>query len=214
MASGKVSRGYLGIYMQPVTPDLAGPFGLDTPQGILVAEVIDGSPAEEAGLKPGDIILELDGTDVSSTSAFRNTIASKKPGAKLALTVHRDGKTFTVKTTTADIPMEGDATTDADLSTDEPAETLGFAVRDLTADEAHELDIEPGAGVLIHAVAPDSPAADKGLQPGDLVMSVNRIPVADVRAFNKMVAESQKSGAVLFYVKSRRGSRYVVLKFL
>ena len=206
---GEVVRSYLGVYIQEVTRELAESFGLAEAAGVLVSRVGEDTGAEEGGLKAGDIILELDGEDVASVGAFRNDVSVNPPGTELTLTVFRDGRISTIDVITGAFPAAGEPVPAAE----EPAaaEKLGLTVQNLTEPLAQRFGYEGEEGVLVSDVEFGGAAAQAGLQAGNLIASVNRVPVANVEEFEEALALSEKSRRVLLLVSTPRGSRFVVV---
>ncbi|MBN1556608.1 MAG: DegQ family serine endoprotease [Lentisphaerae bacterium] len=210
IAGGSVTRGYLGIQLNrgEVDEDLAASFGLDEARGVLVAEVVPDSPAAEAGLRNGDIILELAGEPVENNSTFRNRVAMIAPGTTVGLTVFRDGEEIELDVAIGTYPGEEAADEDAAAAVEE----LGLEVRDLTADLAQRFGYGLNDGVLVVRVEPGSRAFEAGIQPGHLIASVNREPVTDVDAFYRMVRAAAGAGRVLLRVESRNYSWYALIR--
>jgi len=204
---GKVTRGYLGVAIQELTRDLAESFGLKDGKGILVADVTEDSAAEKAGLKQGDIILEMDGKPTGNVGDFRNKVASNPPGTKLTLTVFRNGKEKKIDVKTGELPDDMEAAG----SSSEIAEKLGFSVQDLTADAAKKYGHEMGAGVLVSTVEPNGVAWQAGMRPGILITSVNREPVNSVNDFMKALSKAKE--IVLLRITDGNYSQFVVLRF-
>jgi serine protease Do len=211
-STGKVSRGYLGLIAQDVTPDVAELLKLKEPAGVVIAQIEKNSPAEKAGLRVQDVILEVDGKKITSYDTFRNDIALLKPGSRTELSISREGKPLTVTVTLGERPsafaQKGQSAQDQ-----EPAQTLGMEVQNLTKELADQFGYRLGEGVIVSSVTPGSPAGDKGIQPGDLIMSVNRQNVTSVEEFTAAVRQSRKSGKVLLLVKHGEISQFVVLNF-
>ena len=208
--SGKVTRGYLGVVIQDLTSSLAEQFKIHGTKGAVVNQVTKDAPADKAGLKVGDIITRINGKPVDDTRQLRNLIASTDPGAKVELTIVRDGKDRALTVTVGELPDAGNQTASAAGSSgDEHTGRFGLAVEPLTNTAARELGVEPGVGVLIESVETDSPAEEVGIHPGDLIVEVNRVRVANVVEFN---AAMQKTGSkVLLLIKTKEASRFVVL---
>lgn len=206
--SGKVTRGFLGILIQDMTRDLAESFGLEDAEGILIADVTEDSPAGKAGLEAGDVILELNGNPTRSVGEFRNEIASNPPGTEVALTVVRDGKQQTIEVTTGEMPDEEQAV----ASSEQVTEQLGLTVQDLTAETAARLGLPMEEGVLVSNVERGSIAGQAGLQPGNIITSVNQRPVTTAEDFLKAVAGVGDDGLLLLRVRDRGFSRYVTLR--
>lgn len=206
--TGKVSRGFLGIVIQQVTPELAESFGLKSSEGILVADVMGDSAAEKAGLKDGDVILQLNDEKAGSVGEFRNRVAASPPGTSVRLTISRDGKERIITATTRD--LEGASPTASDGA--ELLEKLGLSVHELTEEYAQRHGHEDGEGLVITQVEQGSPAWRSGLKPGDLITAVNRHHVSEVPVLMEHLATAAKSDTVLFRIKDGRYSRYIVLK--
>jgi len=210
VAKGSVTRGFVGIMLnrEDMDEDMAASFGLDEAGGVLVADIVEDSPAEEAGLAEGDIILRIDGDDVVDNASFRNRVAMIDPGTKVALKVFRDGKPKDVKLTIGTFPADEAAVPAAPAL----AEKTGFIVRDLTPELARRFNYDFDEGVIIAGVEPGSPAFEAGLQPGFLVLSVNRTPVKNAEEFAEALEESTNSQRVLLRVKNKTYSWFVLLR--
>ncbi len=207
--SGKVTRGYLGIYLQPVTPDLAETFDLDTDtDGALIADVEEGSAAEDAGLTQGDVIVELNGRSVDDVSRFRNDVSSYPPGTELDLTILRKGERKQIEAVTR--PLPGDDVTSEAIS--EIYETLGMDVGEVTREQANSLGYDLNEGVIVTDVLPDGRAAQAGLRPGALITSVNLERIRSVPEFNEALEASMNTGRVVLRVKLGRYHQYVAIR--
>lgn len=207
VAHGSVTRGYLGVKIQPMTSELAEQFGLKDSHGILVGEVQKGTPGEKAGLKQADVIVELDGHKIGETASFRNAIAMKSPGAKVNLGVIRDGQHVNLTATLEKLPENATASTE---ETPKPANTWGFSVQPLTPDLAKKFGYSAESGMIISEVTPNSAAAEAGLEPGMLVQQINRKNVRSQEDVDAAMKTDSKS--VLLLVSNAQGSRFVVLK--
>jgi serine protease Do len=206
---GKVVRGFLGVQLnrEDIDDELAQSFGLKKAAGVLVAEVVKDSPAQKAGVQNGDIILKLDGREVRDNGSFRGAVALLPPDTLVRMTVFRDGKEIEIKAKVAPFPEDAAPDVAAQL-----LEKLGFSVRDLTPDLAARLGYGAGEGVVVDGVVPGGPAANGGLQPGLLIMTVNRVPVASAEAFQKALVEASKNSRVLMRVRHARHTWYVLLR--
>ncbi len=208
--SGRVSRGFLGLYAQDVTPEMAEPLGMKEASGVVVARIEKGSPAEKAGLEVQDIILELNGKKVESYDTFRNEIAAMRPGEKARLAVSRDGKSKDIAVTLGERPSTAVA---KEQPNQESTEVLGIEVQDLTKELAEQFGYQLGEGVIVSAVAPGGPAAEEGIEAGDLIASVDRKSVSSVDEFKSAVTKARTNGKALFLVKRGEVSQFVVVKF-
>jgi serine protease Do len=206
---GEVKRGYLGIIIQNMTPELAESFGGDATKGILVAQISEDSPAERAGLKQGDVIVEYQGESVSETGAFRNIVSLTAPGSNASIVIVRDGEK---KKLTAKI---GELTDDAFASSSSEVETneLGFSVQNISPALAEQFDAKPGSGVVVTQVKHGSLASMAGLEVGTVIRQVNRQKVADVKSFKRLVSKAESSKQVLLLISKDGMQRFIVLKW-
>ena len=207
---GRVIRGYLGIYGQDVTPDIADLLKLKESKGVIVAKVEKGSPAEKAGLQPQDVILEMNGKNIESYDVFRNDIAMLEPGSKVRFLIMRDGKTHEVVVTLGERPSEVAQAAPAERK--QSQQTLGIEVQNLTKNLAEQFGYPLGEGVIVTVVTPGSPAAEAGIQPGDLVQSVNRQSVNSVDDFENAV-RGTNDNKVLLLVRRGEYSQFIVVRF-
>ncbi len=209
MDTGAVTRGFLGVVIQPLTADLAESFDLDRNQGIVVAQVSPDSPAAAAGLQVGDVIVGYEGEPVADVGDFRNRVALTRPGDEAEITVLRDGRE-------RDIEVAIGSLDDADgVAAADPAQSsrdIGLAVQTPTEELAGRLGIEPGDGVVVTQVARGSAAARAGITPGTLILQVDRQPVASAAEFYAAIESAEDDRAVLL-VRSRNAQRYVVLNW-
>lgn len=212
---GKVVRAWLGVHVQEVTPDIAESLGLKSRGGALVASVVADSPAAKAGVKIGDVILSLDGRDVEKVQALPRAVAQSKIGDTHEITVWRDGKTVTLNATLAEMPDEPKIAAlppggDGALG----QAKLGLALAPLNDEtRAHfgiGLEVK---GVVVTDVKLDSPAAEKGLEPGDVIVRVGSEPATSPAKVVEKVAEAEKAKrpAVLLLVNRRGNDRYVAV---
>ena len=207
---GKVTRGYLGLYGEDVTLEVAELLSLKTATGIVVAQVEKGSPADEAGLRTHDVIVQVDDKKVESYDSFRNSIAMIPPGSRVRLGIVRENRTVDLPVTLGERPT---AVTRAAPEAQAPGRSLGLEVQNLTRELAEQFGYGQGEGVIVSAVSPGGPAGEAGLQPGDLITSVNSQAVASVDAFAAAVKQSRSKGKVLLLIRRGEYSRFVVVPF-
>jgi serine protease Do len=190
--AGKVERGMLGISIQPVTSDLAASLGLKQVQGVLVNSVSSGGPGDKAGLKPGDVITQFNGSDVNDPNTLRNEVATTKPGTGITLTIMRNGTQQQIHATVAELtPESARAAAGQGSQQGQSPGKLGITVAPLTPDTARELNLAPTTqGLAIESVDPSGPAAAAGLQSGDVIQEVNHQRVRTVQDLEKAVAAS------------------------
>lgn len=218
-AGQEIERGYLGVNLQPMNDDLADSLGLERNRGEIVQIVTDDSPAERAGMQPGDIIVEVNGNEVSSDQTVSFLVANIDPGETVPVTVIREGRRVTLNTTLARRPSEEELAQQAqtfDPDSDEPmdpeqtddtiAEKLGLQVLEMTARIARSLGVpEDTSGLVIGAVDPNSDSGRKGLRRGDVILSANYQAVDTVDALREQIAAAEGEGrdAVLLRVQRR-----------
>lgn len=216
VTDGKVTRGYLGVMIQPVTEDLAKEFKLQDQSGALVGEVTPDSPADKAGLKEGDVVVEFKGRKVADSRQFRLMVAQTAPGTKVTIKVMRDGeeKTCTTKLGELSADILAKAGGEARRGRGEGGQRdalRGAEVADVDARTRSQFEIPPGIrGAVITSVTPDSAAAEAGLRPGDVIVEVNRRLVTN--ASDALEFSSQNKGPrLLLRVWRDGGSRFVVI---
>jgi len=205
---GKVIRGWLGVAIQDITPDLAQSFGLKKAQGALVADVTPDSPAARAGLERGDIIINYEGTDIDEAHQLPVLVADSKVGKTVSITVLRNGEKKTLHATVAEMP----ATTVAGGpgGEEEAEQAWGLTVSNITPDVAQQLDLENTRGVVVTEVDPEGPASDAGIQAGDVITQANRQPVHNLGDYRKAIAG--KKNELLLLVTRQGQSFFVALR--
>jgi serine protease Do len=198
LQAGKIIRGWLGVRIQDLTPELAESFGVKEARGVLVADVEAGSPAARAGLRRGDILQGLDGRQIANAQELVRRISATQPGSRVSIELIRNGRKQSLQVTVGTLPVEGETWEAADL----PEETTwGFSVRILTPVLAERLGMEPDtAGVLVAKVEAGSSADRAGLQRGDVIREVNRKSVADLAAFQKLMADVEQNRELLLLI--------------
>jgi serine protease Do len=212
--NGKVTRGWLGVVIQNVSEDLAKSFNLDKAEGILVSEVADDSPAAEAGVKQGDVILALDGVSLADVTDLRNKIAMTSPDASVRLQIIRNGHEKTISVKIGEQPSSFAAAVKkgpSPLKSDSTLENMGLSLQNLNGDLADQFNYEKGQGVLIAQVAPESPAARVGLRPGQLIEEVNQIRVHSLAELKKVLKTANNPKQILLRIRAGEYSQYVVL---
>lgn len=207
MKTGKVIRGWLGIAVQEVTPSVAKAFGLDGPRGALVGGVTPDSPAANAGISRGDIIVEINGESVGDSRILRLKIADMTPGTIVRLKLVREGSERELQVTLGEFPAEMPRAAAPDSSN---SPSIGIAVDGLTPEIAGQVGLPAGTqGVVVVEVQPASPAADAGLRRGDVIQEVNRHHVGDLNEFQREI--SQASGQSFLLLVNRKGNTVFVV---
>ena len=190
-ANGRVQRAQLGVVVQPVTSEMAESLGLKDARGAIVSDVKDGSAADRAGLKRGDIIKSFNGQPVQDTNMLRNRVADTAPGSSASVVIVRDGgeRTLNVKLDEATAPK---SVRDGGLVDSDDKAALGVSVAPLTPELATRLGLpKTMRGIVVEQVSPDGRAADAGIQAGDVIVEVNRQPVQSVEELKAAVRRSQ-----------------------
>jgi serine protease Do len=205
---GKVQRAYLGIIPQDVTPAIAEAFGQKTLQGALVGDVTADGPAQKAGLRKGDIVLEVNGKTVANANDLRMTVSMMQPGTSVQLKVVRDGAIRDFTAQLGDLP--GTQATNREQGSNHSDSALaGVSVDNLDPQTARELHLPANTpGVVVTNISPSSPAADSGLQRGDVIQEVNRKPVTNTSEFEQAVRASKHDPLLL--VNRQGNTMYVV----
>ena len=213
--SGKVVRGWLGVSIQELSPELASQFGVQDPKGVLVSDVLDESPAKRAGLERGDVIVEFDGKPVENPTQLRNAVAQTMVGKKATVKFIRDKRLRNAEVTIAEQPKTvaqagseepGDSATPAGLLSD-------IEVRELNADLASRLGLAGSErGVAIVRVRSGSVAEEAGLREGDVILEVNRKPVTNLSMYERVASKLVKDKAVLLLIKRQGRTIFVTLK--
>ena len=215
MSKGKVTRGFLGITPQELTPEMAKAFGVPNMHGVAVATVVPDSPASKAGLKVGDVITAVNGTPADDVNSFRLQVAGFAPGTTVHLKVDRGGQTLDLPVTLSEFNLEAEnkGGNEGNLpGGGEKGALKGLSVQALTPDLRQQLQTPEGTqGVVITDVDPDSAASAAGLQQGDIIVQVNRKPVTTVSEFNAAVKAGASRESTLLLVRSQQGTRFVVV---
>jgi len=207
---GKVTRGWLGVYIQPLTPDAAESLGISGRRGALVSDVTSGGPAEKAGIRSGDVIVGFDGKEIRDEHELPQVVALTKPGKTVDVRLIRGGKETSVPVTIAEMAGEpGKLAGGHDLTT----KNLGLTVQDITPEIAQRLETENTKGVVVTGVEDGSPAEDAGFNEGDVIRAIlrqdKRTPVTSVAEFGKLVKKFESDKTVLFLVE--RGDARILL---
>jgi len=208
-AHGKVVRGWLGVEIQEVTPDLAQSFNLPEPEGALVANVEKEGPALKAGIQRGDIIDKFNGLPVQDEHQLPELVAQTPIGDTVPVEVIRNGKHLTIQVKVAELKEEQLAS----AKSEEPGSNWGLQVQSLTPEIANQLNLSNSKGVVVRGVQPDSPAADAGIQQGDVVLEVNHAKVNSVDDFLSAAKQAKKDkNSALLLVQRGNATMYTVIK--
>lgn len=201
---GKVTRGYLGVMLQQIDKDIAQKFGLKRSSGVLITDVVKDSPAEKAGLKRGDIIIEADNKKINELGELITYISNTAPGKEVEFTISRDGKEMEYKIKLA--KRDGD-----NQKTANEMQLLGMKVRNLDESLKQKFSFKNEAkGVVVLEVAYGSEAYLKGIRPGDIIIELNKKEVSNVYEMSKIYETIKDGEDVLVFIEGKN-SRYVVL---
>ena len=203
---GHVTRGWLGVGIQEVTPELAKSFGLSEKKGALVAEVFSNSPAEKAGIERGDVILEFDGKEVADSKDLPRLVASTPVGKSVTLKLSRDGKVLDRQVKIGEMEEKAEV-----AKAPSSNKSLGITVQNLTPDIAKGLGLKKETGVVVTRVEPGSPAANAGIQTGDVIQEVNRKPVKDVNDFAQKVEKAKDQNSVLLLLQRGQNNLFAAV---
>jgi serine protease Do len=196
---GKVTRGYLGVMVQPITPAMAKALGESQPQGVLVGDVTKDGPAKDSGVARGDIILTLNGTPMNDSNQLRNAVSMMPPGATVQLKISRNGATRDINVKLGELPGAKEEAQNKNEDASKDA-LEGVSVENLDSVTAHQLGLPAGMkGVVVTDISPSSPVADSGLHKGDVIREVNHHPVHDVAEFNQAVQKGGNENLLLVY---------------
>ena len=214
LQKGKVTRGWLGVTIQEITPELSQKFGLKTAKGALIGDVAKGSPAEKAGIKRGDIILEFNGKKVSDVGNLRNMVAQSKVGVQIPLTIMRSGKEYGINVTTSELPKDVSEITPGNVPEDTAPEGLtGLNVMELTREISRQLGLpRDEKGVVVVRVEPGSSVEDAGLRKGDVIQEIDRKKIISLDDYIRIVATIHSGDTVLMFINRDGKKFYVTIK--
>jgi serine protease Do len=196
--SGKVTRGWLGISIQDLPKDLADYFGIDDRQGVLIADVVPGDPADEAGIQARDIVVEINGEKIKDTRELLKKVASLRVGQMAAVKVLRDGKprVFDVK-----VAKRDDAKIVARRAPEVKRSELGIGVAELTTENAARFNLMDTEGVVVVSIDDDGKGAEAGLREGDVIKGINRTDIRNLRDYNSVIAQLSKGDEIAILIK-------------
>ncbi len=206
LKEGRVVRGWLGVMIQEVTPELKEKLGLSDVHGALVADVTSGGPAEKAGIKRGDVIVGFNGKEIKEMKELPFLVASSPVGSEAEVDIVRNGKRMTITVTLGKLTDEEE---------DAPVETrleLGMSLETLTPDKAAAMGLTGTEGVVVTQVAQGSPAAEAGVRPGDVIVEVDKTPVGNVENFEAAAARFNPGDTMLLLIKRRGATLFLTLK--
>lgn len=211
-AKGKVTRGIMGVQIQVVTPELAKSFGLKEPLGALVTEVSPGSPAAQAGIQRGDIIIEYNGKPIREMHELPRLVAHTPPGTKVTVKVLREGREKTFTVTIAEMKPEHMARLGMPGKEQAEKADLGLTVQELNPSLAQRFRLRETQGVVVVRVDQGTPAGDSGLRPGDLILEINGVAIRNLRDYQTQIEALKPGTAARLLVKRQGRTLYLVLE--
>ena len=206
--NGYVSRGWLGVYIQEVTRELAESFGMEKPAGALVAKILPDSPAIDSDIQVGDVILSFDGQEVTNSASLPPLVGRTRVGEEVKLKIMREGKEKTVKLKIGQLPEDGEVG-ETKVTAPNQDSVLGLRVREINTEEQEALELQSGLVVLSVG---DGPAKLAGIRQGDVLQMINGEPVDTVEKFEEMVAGLPKGKFASILVQRRQGPQFLALK--
>ncbi|HIJ60285.1 MAG TPA: DegQ family serine endoprotease [Nitrospirae bacterium] len=210
LKEGKVTRGWLGVTIQELTPELAQKFGLSVAEGALISDVAKGSPASKAGLSRGDIIIRYNGKKIKDVATLRNMVAQTKIGSDVELIILRKSKEYSVRVKVLEVPSDNTDYTPSSNKSSEGNESAlsGVTVIDITQAVAKQLGISSDEkGVVVMRIEPGSVADISGLKEGDLIKEIDRQKVSNLNDFNKIVSKLKGNEQILLFI-NRSGKKF------
>lgn len=209
MNTGEVTRGHLGIVVQELSADLADSFDLQQNEGILIAQVMENSPAAKADLRQGDVIIRYQKKPVNNVGAFRNLVALSSPNSQQNLTVLRNGKSLNLTVTIGKLGKESQLT----QTSEQPSTELGLTVQTITSSLAQQYNVKEGKGVLVTSITSGSVAAMAGIDVGTVILQVDREPINSAEQFTRALNKSSQDKSVLLLLLKNNMQRYLVLNW-
>jgi len=210
-STGHVSRGWLGVMIQDVTPELSRTFGLDRPRGALVAKVLDGGPAESGGIQVGDVILQFNGRDIEVSSDLPPVVGSVQAGKLVNVIVMRQGNKRNIRMKLGELPDKPEKIARSEMRRDKGsrASRLGLVLKDIDSKTRKETGAEHGVVVI---EVEKGPAANIGLRPGDIIQVIDNQQVENVAQFNKVVKSLKPGSSVAILVYRKSGPVFLAMR--
>jgi serine protease Do len=205
--TGKVTRGWLGVYIQNITPDLAKAMKLDVAKGVLVSKVEENSPAAKAGIKEEDVILKFNGKDINNSVELSTLVASTSPNSEVDLKILRNGRTMDITVKLGELTAKVQRRSESGRTS---YENIGIAVSNITPALIQKYGLpEKITGVVVTQVDPNGAAAEFGIQEGDVIMKVNRENIRSVSDFQKQISDTKPGENILIYLRRGDGNLFI-----
>jgi len=207
LKKGKVVRGWLGVMIQEITPELKDKLNLKEERGALVGDVVAEGPADKAGIKRGDVIVSFDGKEISEANDLPFIVASTPVGKTVTVEVIRIGKKEHFQVQIEELKEEREAQV-----VSEARPNLGLTVREITPELARNFGLSEASGIVVVQVQNNTAAQEAGLAPGDIILEIDQVPVKDLEQFNQMIGAYKVGDTILFLVERRGSTLYLTLK--
>ena len=207
LKTGKVIRGWLGVMIQPITPELKDKLKLEDEKGALVADVTKGGPADKGGIKRGDVIIGFDGTEVKESKDLPFLVASTRVGKSATVEVIRKGQRKSLEVRIGELKEEKEP-----QAVSEMRPYLGMTVEELTPELAEKLGQSEMSGLVVVQVDDNTPAAEAGVRPGDIILEVDQAPVENLDQFNRKIGTYKEGDTILFLIKRGEATLYLTVK--
>jgi len=207
LKKGKVIRGWLGVMIQEITPEIKKKLDLETDKGALLSDVTGDSPADKAGMQRGDVIVSFNGKEIREVSELPMIVASTPVGEKVPVEVIREGERikFQVKVGKLEEKVQPAVTT-------QEKPEMGMTVKEITPELYRNYQLSVTEGLVVVKVEASSPAAEAGIRPGDVILEVDREPVTDLGEFQRIISGFKENDAVLFLIKRKQGTLFLTLE--
>jgi serine protease Do len=207
-SKGKVARGWLGVVIQKITPEIAKNFKLKELEGALVSDVAEDGPAEKAGIKRGDVIISYNGKNIKDSEMLPRVVATTEIGKKVKVGIIRDGKPLGIEVVIGELPEEGlKASKKPEVEKD-----FGLVVQDITPEIAKHLNLKDRRGVIATDVTPGSPAADADIRSGDIIKEISRKPIQNAADFKEAMKNANIKEGIVMLVKRENTTFYTVVR--
>jgi len=207
LKKGKVVRGWLGVMIQKITPDLKDKLSLKNDKGALVADVTAGGPADKAGIERGDVIVSFDGKEIEEMNDLPFVVASTPVGKTVTVELIRKGRIKSVKVKLGELKEEKDSE-----AVSEAKPNLGMTVEEISPELARNFNLSETSGLIVVQVEEGSPAAESGIKPGDIILELDQVPMKDLAQFEKKIATYKAGDTILVLLKRRGATLYLALK--
>jgi serine protease Do len=207
LKTGKVIRGWLGVMIQPITPELKEKLKLEDEEGALVADVTEGGPADKGGIIRGDVIVGFDGKQVNESKDFPFFVASTRVGKSVKVEVIRKGQRKTLEVKIGELKEEKEP-----QAVSEMRPRLGMTVEELTPELKNKLGLSETSGVVVIQVDDNTPAAEAGVRPGDIILEVDQARVENLDQFKQKMGTYKGGDTILFLIKREEATLYLTVK--